>query len=271
MADIQARSSVLFDQSVTSLPGIDLNEANQIELLQSFTRFYREVPFTDRPHGGHRYYFDNPYFSYGDGVILYSFLRYFSPRRLVEVGSGYSSALMLDVQDLVPGSAGHITCIEPFPDRLLGLVRKQDANTLRIERCKVQDSDMNLLYTLEANDVLFIDSSHVGKTGSDVLHLLFTIVPSLKTGVIVHLHDVLWPFEYPKHWLEDGRAWNEALSPSLTITAEPGPGNSVLQFLHGAASNVTGARHCSQGADIAEFAGYPGNSSIWPRVGSTNH
>ena len=59
-------------------------------------------------------------------------------------------------------------------------------------------------------DILFIDSSHVGKIGSDVTDVLFRILPTLRPGVAVHIHDVPWPFEYPRHWIDAGRAWNEA-------------------------------------------------------------
>ena len=73
--------------------------------------------------------------------------------------------------------------------------------------CYYHDSAVALM---RENDILFVDSSHVAKTQSDVVHLLFKILPSLNKGVIIHFHDILWPFEYPRLWLDDGRAWNEA-------------------------------------------------------------
>lgn len=62
---------------------------------------------------------------------------------------------------------------------------------------------------LKANDILFIDSTHVSKLGSDVNSIFFNILPRLNSGVIIHLHDIFWPFEYPASWIQDGRAWNE--------------------------------------------------------------
>jgi hypothetical protein len=74
----------------------------------------------------------------------------------------------------------------------------------------VQDVDPAVFAALEAGDVLFIDSTHVAKMDSDVLYLLFQVLPTLADGVLVHVHDVPWPFEYPRIWLEQGKAWNEA-------------------------------------------------------------
>jgi hypothetical protein len=61
-----------------------------------------------------------------------------------------------------------------------------------------------------SNDVLFIDSSHVTKIGSDVNYLFFEILPRLRPGVLVHIHDVMWPFNYPLEWIIEGRSWNKA-------------------------------------------------------------
>jgi hypothetical protein len=74
----------------------------------------------------------------------------------------------------------------------------------------VQDVGLERFRALQANDLLFIDSSHVGKVGSDVVHLLTRVLPLLQPGVLIHIHDLFWPFEYPEDWLMAGRAWNEA-------------------------------------------------------------
>ena len=73
----------------------------------------------------------------------------------------------------------------------------------------VQEVELELFQTLDAGDILFVDSSHVVKIGSDVAHIIFEILPRLKPGVIVHFHDVFYSFEYPKEWVKEGRAWNE--------------------------------------------------------------
>lgn len=209
-AAIEARSAVIFDQSVRALPGIDLNEPAQVALLEEFGAFYPEMPFPETPTPPRRYHFDNPFFGYGDALALYSVMRRFRPKRIIEVGSGFSSAAMLDVSECFLDNAVDFTFIEPFPDRLMRLLRDTDRNRCRVMATPVQDVGQTVFGTLERGDILFIDSSHVAKIDSDTLYLVFSVLPALKSGVLVHIHDVLWPFEYPKQWLDEGRAWNEA-------------------------------------------------------------
>ena len=136
-------------------------------------------------------------------------LRHFRPRRVIEVGSGFSSALMLDTNDLFFSSGISFTFIEPHAQRLTSLMRPEDNVRQRVVTSMVQDVPETLFDSLEANDILFVDSSHVVKVGSDVVHLLTHVLPRLNKGVLVHFHDVFWPFEYPEEWFADGRAWNE--------------------------------------------------------------
>jgi hypothetical protein len=207
---LDQNASAIFNQTVKDIPGVDNNEAVQLKLTEEFGKLYPEIPFSKTRSGELRYYFDNPFFSYGDGVVLYSFLRHFQPKRIVEVGSGYSSAEMLDVNDLFFNGAIDFTFVEPFPERLRSLLSEKDCTKHRVEVTPVQHVDLSVFTALEANDILFVDSSHVGKIGSDLLHILFQVLPRLKPGVIIHFHDIPWPFEYPRHWVEGGRAWNEA-------------------------------------------------------------
>lgn len=192
------------------LPGVDLNTDTQLSLVRNFAAYQAEQPFTDHPAEARRYFYDNSYFSYGDGVVLYSFLRHFKPAKVIEVGSGFSSAAMLDVNDLFCGKKINFTFIEPYPDRLRTLFRPGDQERNRVIEEPVQDVPLELFAELAENDILFIDSSHVVKVGSDVLHLLSAVLPVLRPGVLIHFHDILWPLDYPWEWLAEGRAWNEA-------------------------------------------------------------
>jgi Methyltransferase domain len=127
------------------------------------------------------------------------------------VGSGYSTAVALDEADTNPGLSGlEITCIEPFPERLLGLLFESDAGRLKILRQPVQNVNAAAYERLGPQDVLFIDSTHVVKAGSDVVWLFLHVLPRLAAGVVVHVHDVFWPFEYPAQWLRQRRDWTEA-------------------------------------------------------------
>jgi hypothetical protein len=207
---IHARSDIVYDRSPTVIAGIDVNVKAQTELAHEFVTYYKDIPFPEKKQDGYRYYFDNSYFSYGDGVVLYSMLRQFKPKRVIEVGSGFSSAAMLDVNEKFCNGEIDFTFIEPSPDRLLSLLGNQDTERCNIVRAPVQEVPTRLFADLHENDILFVDSSHVAKTDSDVVHLLFHILPSLNRGVILHFHDTLWPFEYPSLWHDIGRAWNEA-------------------------------------------------------------
>jgi hypothetical protein len=103
-----------------------------------------------------------------------------------------------------------ITCVEPYPTRLRNNLTEVDHARVTIIEDMVQKTDLALYDTLEAGDILFIDSTHVVKTGSDVCFEFFEILPRLKPGVIVHVHDIQYPFEYPDIWIFDKRrSWNE--------------------------------------------------------------
>jgi predicted O-methyltransferase YrrM len=197
-------------QSARECLDIDLREEAQLTLLKDFSRYYADLPFSDKPGEATRYYYQNIWFSYGEAIILYSVMRHSEPRRVIEIGSGFSSAAMLDVNDRFLRDTVHFTFIDPHPDRLLGLLTPRDKEKHVILHKQVQDVPLETFERLSANDILFIDSSHVVKIGSAVNHIMFNILPRLRPGVIVHFHDIFWPFEYPREWFSEGRAWNEA-------------------------------------------------------------
>jgi predicted O-methyltransferase YrrM len=192
-----------------SIPDVDLNVARQFELLDQFRDWYSEQPFSRTKIPGRRYYFDNVNFSYTDAIVLYCMMRYLKPKKIVEVGSGFSSAAMLDVNDVLFDGQIDLTFIDPYPGLLLDLLKETDTSSTRVLGERVQDVDLDVFRRLEANDILFIDSSHVSKTGSDLNHLVFRVLPVLQDGVYVHFHDIFYPFEYPPEWALEGRAWNE--------------------------------------------------------------
>lgn len=198
------------DKSGKEVAGIDMRETAQLELLRELARYHDEIPFAAEPRDGLRFHFDNEYYSFCDATVLYAMLRHFQPKRVIEVGSGFSSAVMLDTRDRFFTAETHLTFIDPYPERLESLLRPDDHDTATVLPQRVQEVDLGLFDTLEANDFLFVDSSHVVKLGSDVAHILFTVLPRLAPGVVIHFHDIPWPFEYPLRWINAGRAWNEA-------------------------------------------------------------
>jgi predicted O-methyltransferase YrrM len=189
--------------------GVELRVDAQLALLRELAPIARAFDWPEERAPGRRFWLRNGYFEHGDAAILYAMLRHFRPRQVIEVGSGFSSALMLDVNERDLEGRMRLTFIEPYPDRLNALLRAADRATARVVRAPVQAVPLTEFDALAANDVLFIDSSHVAKAGSDVNHLLFHVLPRLRPGVVVHVHDAFWPFEYPAAWIREGRAWNE--------------------------------------------------------------
>ncbi|HLY71174.1 MAG TPA: class I SAM-dependent methyltransferase [Puia sp.] len=190
------------------LRGINMNINEQIFLLNQSEQYYSEIPFSDNKKDKLRFYYTNGFYEHGDAIILYIFLRYFKPGKIIEVGSGYTSALMLDTRDLSLKNM-ELIFIEPNPERLFSLITEKDKENTKIFVNKVQDIPFSIFETLNENDILFIDSSHISKAGSDLNHLLFEVLPRLKKGVKIHIHDIFFPFEYPKEWILSGRSWNE--------------------------------------------------------------
>jgi hypothetical protein len=205
--DVARRSEQIF-AAPDALPGIDLGHERQLALVPELAREAALAPFADEPQGRVRYGYDNPFFGPADALAWWGLLRLRRPPRVVEVGSGWSTAVLLDAVEATDGWNPELTFVEPYPERLQELVREEDDAALW--QLGVQDAPREIFTALEAGDVLFIDSTHVAKVGSDVNLLLLDIVPSLAPGVLVHIHDILYPFEYPAEWVYDGRAWTEA-------------------------------------------------------------
>jgi hypothetical protein len=192
-----------------SLPGIDLDPAGQLDRLTEFAAYALEQPFSDGPTEGLRYHFLNDFFSYGDGMAYYCMLRSTRPRRIVEVGSGWSSALALDVDERFFDRSTELMFIEPYPERLEQLIRPEDRGRVEIVNQPLYQVDPQIFTELRAGDLLFIDSTHVSKAGSDVNQLILDVLPTLPPGVHIHLHDIFYPFEYPREWIYAGRSWTE--------------------------------------------------------------
>lgn len=142
-----------------------------------------------------------------DAFVLYAMIRGKKPKVLIEIGSGESTKISLSAlgRNEDEGIACHFTAIEPFPKVFLKEIRNK---SFELIESKVQDIDIEFL---SQADILFIDSSHVAKIGSDVNYEILNIVPRLKVGSLVHWHDIMIPIDYPKGWIENGNMfWNES-------------------------------------------------------------
>jgi predicted O-methyltransferase YrrM len=191
--------------------GIDFNWAEHQRWLT--TILPRHLPDYDYPDEATEgadeaaFYTRNSQFSWLDSRTLFAVLREFRPRRMIEIGSGFSSLLAANVNRRFLGGQLDLTCIEPFPRPFL---RRGIAGISRLVEARVQDVPLETFTALEQGDVLFIDSSHVAKTGSDVNFIYFEVLPRLRPGVLVHIHDIFLPNDYPKEWVIDlGIHWNE--------------------------------------------------------------
>ena len=191
--------------------GVTLNVEQMKERMARLAALHRQFPFPRHREAGFRFYFDNPFFGCHDASILFSMLLEFRPRRVVEVGCGHSSCLFLDTSERFLDHKLDLTFIDPSLGERGDIFGDQGAADARLISLPVQNVPLDVFSRLAENDILFIDSSHVAKTGSDVNHLFFQILPILKPGVLIHVHDILYPFEYLEEWvLRDKRSWNEA-------------------------------------------------------------
>lgn len=197
------------DAGPDDIGGISFSLDRMEEFWKKNAEFISQTPFTENKTDCNRYNYSGGPFNYGDAITARAMVNEFRPKRIVEIGSGYSSACMLDAADHVGLADFKMTCIEPYPTRLKSILR--DGDRVEIIERGVQMTPLSIFSELEPNDFLFIDSTHVLKTGSDVHYELFYILPQIKPGVIVHFHDVRFPFEYSDTQVfEKNYSWNEA-------------------------------------------------------------
>jgi predicted O-methyltransferase YrrM len=208
LLDIAAAGSIDHDDA-SLWEHIDLRLAGQLALVSEILD-QGPIEFPAQQQDSHRYWHENGWFPFADAFWLSGIVTKVRPRRIVEVGSGYSTAALLDTLDHIK-LAPEIILIEPDPVRLAALLRKTDVGRYTLRQEIVQKVPLDVFDQLESGDVLFIDSSHVAKAGSDVSHLFLRVLPRLKAGVWVHVHDITYPETLPPDWVEEGRAWNESL------------------------------------------------------------
>lgn len=188
--------------------GINLNSTNQLKLLKKFN-FQDEllnIPLKKQSNL-QEFYYNNHSFEYGDSEFLYSIIRELKPKKIIEIGSGFSTRMSLLALNKNkadnPQYSYEFSCIEPYEFHLISLL-----NVTHIKE-KVEDIDIEFFKSLNENDILFIDSSHIIRPNGDVLYEIQNILPILKKGVIIHIHDIFTPNHYPYNWLKNHILWNE--------------------------------------------------------------
>jgi len=189
-----------------ALPGIDFNLEEQLDILSRFHFNDELIKFPLEKRKDTEFYYNNESFKSGDAEYLYNAVRLFQSKKIVEIGSGISTLMIINAikQNKLDNSryeCEHI-CIEPYGADWL------DKTNVRIIRRKCEDVDKQIFTELEQNDILFIDSSHIIRPQGDVLFEYLEVLPILKSGVLVHIHDIFTPKDYLDEWV-GVMFWNE--------------------------------------------------------------
>jgi len=182
----------------STLPGINFRDNQQLEILRTVgSQFAAECNWPLEPSDNPaEFYLQNQSFSYGCAASTHCLIRHYQPKRIIEIGSGMSSMIIAKAIGLnTTKNAAAYTIVDPFPGKIVSNIISTTANLIqsRVELLKPDFFDQ-----LEANDILFIDSGHCVRIGGDVNFLFLELLPRLKPDVIVHIHDIALPYEYPK-------------------------------------------------------------------------
>jgi len=215
-----------------ALPGIDWNVGEQLNLLASFSFTQELADLPQENPAGREFYLNNTAFDSGDAEYWYQLIRMLKPQRIFEVGSGHSTLMAIKAirknQEQDSGYHCRHVCIEPYEMPWL------EATGVKVVRQKVEDLAVEFFSELAANDILFIDSSHVIRPQGDVLFELLELLPTLNKGVVVHLHDIFSPRNYLQQWLEEEvKFWNEQYLLEAFLSQNPGwKIIGALNYLH---------------------------------------
>ena len=191
---------------------LDFNDESHIEILSEINSYLNDFDdtfghnnITERQLEG-KYTLLNGAFEWMDARLLHYFLQKNKPKKIIEIGSGNSTLLTSNTKDMYNLEL-EIICIEPYPSDYLKQLH--ETNKITLIEDKLENIDLSIFSTLTENDILFIDSSHVLKLDSDVMFYFTKIFPLLNKNVLIHIHDIFFPYDYPVHWLKEGRFWNE--------------------------------------------------------------
>lgn len=256
---VEPRRSQIWPPQPRETVGIDWCDERQVALCTGPFAEQRRLQFVDdEPADPTIYFTRNDQFPALDAWALEAIVQHVRPHRIVEVGSGFSSLVTARVNREQLGDAVDFVCIEPYPRQFL-LDGVEGISGLRIE--KVQDTPLEVFTDLGDGDVLFVDTSHTVKTGGDVPWIYNEILPRLAPGVVVHMHDIALPGDYPPQWVLENWGWNERYLVQAFLTF-----NSGYEIVFSCPYMVQ--RHLD--TLLAAFPGFAGHreragSSLWIR------
>lgn len=189
---------------------LGLDEMAMLHLLGWLGEHGSHFPFTPAATPEWRYFTGNGHFGHADGAVLFSMLMEYKPARCIEFGCGFSSLLIMDVNDHFFEKSMELSLLDPRPDIVLSLLAPHDPYRDRVQSRRAREIPDAVFKALGRGDMLSLETSHVVKAGSDVTDLFFRVLPLLAPGVLIHIHDIFYPFEYPEAWVvQDNRSWNE--------------------------------------------------------------
>lgn len=234
---------------VKNLLNFNWNETNQLDLLKNLEKYSSEFK---KIVESKKFNNENGAFELHDAPIYYSIIRHFQPSKIIEIGAGNSTKLAHLASE--KNGKTKITSIDPF---VTNEIEEKFSKSITIIKKPVQEINMSLFESLEKNDILFIDSSHISKVGSDVNFLFLEVLPILKPGVLIHVHDIFLPTVYPRSWLEENVLfWNEQfLLHALLI------GNNNLEII--LANYFLHIHHPEKLIEFYDTKKTPGGGSFW--------
>jgi len=242
----------------SEMPGVNQNLDGQCRLLHQIGPFLQE--YYSLPEHSER---EDQFARIGgfgdeDGAILYSMIRKFQPSRMIEIGAGKSTVLSTLALETNGNMSAHLTAIDPFPQKFL---KNHIRPRVDIVAKKIEDIPISVFGELESNDILFIDSSHTVRIGGDVLIEILEILPRLKPGVIVHIHDIFLPNHYPKEWVMDRHVfWAEQYVVQAFLAF-----NSAFEILWGYNMICASRKDQLSCAILARKPEFGNGSSLWLR------
>ena len=192
------------------MPGVTIDSRVHLEYVRSvLSPYFAEFqPPLDRPHGEGEFYLDNGYYGPGDAELLYAMIRHHKPRRLLELGAGFSTLVSARACAVNAGEGRPVEFVSVDPEPRIRLGAATPGLT-RLERRSAAAVPLEQFLELEGGDMLFVDTSHTVKLGSEVNFLVLQVLPRLRAGVLVHFHDIFLPYEYPRAWFVRGQSLAE--------------------------------------------------------------
>jgi hypothetical protein len=193
----------------SDLPGIELDLDGQLSFLERVLGPHvREFRPAHERAGDHGFHLDNPSYGPGDAETLFAWVRHARPRRVVEVGSGFTTLVIAEAarRNAADGHAPEVRVFDPYP----GVAGPGTPGVTEFHREPAQQIPLDVFTALERDDILVVDTTHTVKVGGDVNRIVLDVLPRLGAGVLVHFHDIFLPYEYPRAWPERyGLYWSE--------------------------------------------------------------